>query len=413
MSIRNVKQAEALDAWKSSGRRGTVCLATGFGKTYVGVQALTEYTSKHLKVLIVTPTEPIRDRNWVDEINKWGNPSDLTEHLVHAECINTVYKWTEAQIDEFSLIVIDEVHTTFGEAFSRLYDIAPHHDILGLTATPPRHRKDQMSLMNQEVPVVYEITLQEGVELGVLAPFKLYNLAVPMPPKEMKKYQVFDRMFNEARTNISLWKQEQWVEGNKIRESIFDLAKKYKDKAYQDHVLHEHAIKFWQGMSLRKWACYNNSNKKKVSIELVKMLPKEKWILFTKSQKFCDELAKQLNKKKINALSYHSGMDKKIRENVLDKFSRKNSKYSVLVSVDALNAGFNLPTLGAGISVSGVSTELPNIQQLGRILRQQENKQAVFFNLYSPNTQEEKWVQKKTSSIRELKWITSLEEVEI
>ena len=59
---------------------------------------------------------------------------------------------------------------------------------------------------------------------------------------------------------------------------------------------------------------------------------------------------------KINALKYHSQMKDIDRKLVLELISKP--KYKVLVSAEALNAGYNLPDLDAAICASGVSTEL-------------------------------------------------------
>lgn len=62
---------------------------------------------------------------------------------------------------------------------------------------------------------------------------------------------------------------------------------------------------------------------------------------------------------------YHSELKNDEREEVLRQF--ENNTYRVLVSVDALNAGLNIPDTDSAMCVSGVSTELTNTQQLGQI----------------------------------------------
>lgn len=76
-----------------------------------------------------------------------------------------------------------------------------------------------------------------------------------------------------------------------------------------------------------------------------------------------------------------------------------NDKYSILIAVDALNTGLNVPAIKYAICVSGVSTELIQVQSLGRITRKVEDDVAVFFNLYSEDTVEENWVKEKTSNL--------------
>jgi superfamily II DNA or RNA helicase len=41
------------------------------------------------------------------------------------------------------------------------------------------------------------------------------------------------------------------------------------------------------------------------------------------------------------------------------------------------------------------------IQQLGRVVRYQEDKKAIIINLYTPDTQEEKWMNNRIEGIDE------------
>ena len=65
------------------------------------------------------------------------------------------------------------------------------------------------------------------------------------------------------------------------------------------------------------------------------------------------------------AVVYHSKMKDDERKLVLEGF--KASKFKYLVAVDALNAGLDVPDVDGAICVSGTSTELVAIQQLGQV----------------------------------------------
>ena len=96
---------------------------------------------------------------------------------------------------------------------------------------------------------------------------------------------------------------------------------------------------------------------------------------------------------------YHSELKNNEREDVLKQF--ENNTYRILVSVDALNAGLNIPDTDSAMCVSGVSTELTNTQQIGRISRKSSNdKVSLFINFYANNTVEESWVRSKTSKLK-------------
>lgn len=106
---------------------------------------------------------------------------------------------------------------------------------------------------------------------------------------------------------------------------------------------------------------------------------------------------------------YHSKMKKEAREEVLNAFSTNACRY--LIAVDALNEGLNVPDADSAICVSGVSTELVQAQTLGRITRKSEDKVALFINLVSKDTIEERWVRNKTASVNNVRWINNLNQI--
>ena len=196
-------------------------------------------------------------------------------------------------------------------------------------------------------------------------------------------YNKFEAEYNKAAKKILIYNKNKG-----INESVFTTAAKYmKDK---DCLMHKTAKEYWQYMSMRKWACFKASKKILKCVELIKKAPEEKWIIFSKHIKFVEDLA---SNKEINAVAYHSKMSDAERERVLKEFGE--GEYKVLVTAEALNQGYNLPSLTNAISASGDSVALTFRQRLGRILRFEENKKARFYNLFVENTQEESWVKKR------------------
>ena len=106
---------------------------------------------------------------------------------------------------------------------------------------------------------------------------------------------------------------------------------------------------------------------------------------------------------------YHSKMKMEDRDKVLEDFA--DNKCKILICVDALNAGFNVPDADAAICVSGVSTELVAIQTRGRVSRYLEGKEAIFINLYGEDTIEKSWVKNKTKNIPAVRWIESINQI--
>lgn len=82
--------------------------------------------------------------------------------------------------------------------------------------------------------------------------------------------------------------------------------------------------------------------------------------------------------------------------------------------MDALNEGLNVPDVDSAICLSGSSTAIVTVQSLGRILRQKEGKKAIFINLYTKYTVEEKWITKKlltTGLDKFSKWVSDVKQI--
>jgi len=369
------------------------------GKTRIGVLAAQRlYETVDINsILIIVPTQNLRENEWPNEFRKWG-----CEHLleyVQVECIQTAYNYDNT----YDLVIVDEIHTTLSEQYGKFYERNNYKYILGLTATIPE-KKDKQELLDELCPVVYYISLDQAVNDKLVAPYQIFNLGVPLPKGKKWLYNKFSADMTSA--SKTLYAKIKVPNSKYKGKTPFDLANEHAND--KDSPLYDLAKKFWSGMTMRKMVAYNNANKIQTIIDIVKHFPKFKFIIFSKSIKFVEELTDELMKQDIEALAYHSGQKKKRREEVLKVFEKISA--GVLVTAEALNAGYDLPDIDAGICASGVSTYLTNIQQLGRILRLRDNKQALYINLYSEDTQEQTWVTNKTQDLEPI-WVNKISEI--
>lgn len=381
---RSLTQYEAIKKWLET-RKGTIVLPTGFGKTFVGSTIVAKQLEKGTinSALIVVPTINLI-KQWKEEFAKWQY--DYTK--VNFVCIKSAYKL----VDYYDIVVIDEIHTSFGPEYSKIYNNIKYNQLLGLTATLPK----DLESIDKFCPVVYTKTIQEALDIGAISDFKVINVAVKMNRKDSSRYRMFDSAFNTAKMNLGIIKK-QFDEYKDL--NIFDVAKLNHTKKTKDPIV-KYSKSFWANMSLRKYTCYNAESKIPVILDILAKYPDKKWILFNKSIKYAQTLHELVS----NSLLYHSNMHDIERENVLEKF--KSSK-KILICVDALNAGLNVPDADAAINISGVSTELVGVQQLGRIGRKIEDKIALYFNLYCADTIEESWVKERTKSLNPI-WISKI-----
>lgn len=339
--------------------------------------------------LVVTPRVNLNEQ-WREEFDKWG----VDHAKVTFECINTACKKTTS----YDLLIVDECHKSLSPIFSRIYQNISYKYLVCLTATPPRDTEYRKSLYTK-APLVYHKTLNDSLDAGTISDFKVYNLAVPFSKEMQVKYNIFNRQFTEGMLGLSsLRRQSQYLYST--FPSAFDMAKYFSKggkvpseiSSLADSLLRYSKL-FWSGMSLRKNVLYSNKDKLPVVARVLEAYKDRKWIVFTKTIK----LASEVHKLWPSARVYHSKLKSAEREQILEDYRKR--EFNVLIAVDALNEGFNVEDVEYGLTISGSSTELEQIQRLGRCLRLEEGKKVVFVNLYTPSTQEEKWVRTRTENL--------------
>lgn len=400
MHTRDSIQYEAIKEWIDAGKSGTIVLPTGTGKTFVGATIACKQLSKELieSVLIVVPTTVLIEQ-WKNEIAKFYGEEILSTKTINIVCVQTAYK-NEQYAD---LLIVDEVHTALSPAYSKLFTNIKYKQILGLTATIPA-RDEQLKILNEYAKVVFTKTLHEVSSENVVSDYYICNLEIPLNRKDLGRYKIFDNQFKRAQMELGILK---YREPEYKHLTVFDLARQFSTSKLKEPVV-KYAKQYWSAMSMRKWVCYEAESKIPVVLNILRKFKGRKWIIFNKSIKFAENLSEVLATCNFKSRVYHSKMKEAERAKVISDF--EENKFDILIAVDALNAGLNIPEVDSAISVSGVSTELTNVQQLGRIIRKVDDKVALFINLYARGTVEENWVKTKTKNFPNTFWVKTIEQ---
>lgn len=257
------------------------------------------------------------------------------------------------------LLIVDEVHTALSPEYSKLFSIVTYKQVLGLTATVPE-RDDYREVLKATAPVCFVRKLIDVSGSDVVSDYKIANLEVGFNRKDSGKYMLFDGQFKRAQMELGILK---YKDENLHGLSVFDIAKTYSKLKTKEPIV-KYSKQYWSSMSLRKWVCYEAESKIPVVIDILTKVKKKKWIIFNKSIKFAEKLLYTLIALGFEAGMYHSKMKDDAREATLAQLA--SGEIDILIAVDALNAGLNVPDVDAAICVSGVSTELTNTQQVGQ-----------------------------------------------
>jgi superfamily II DNA or RNA helicase len=130
-------QKAAAEAWKKGGSWGLLAMATGTGKSRIAVDEVTElYLNWSMGIpdpviLLVVPTEKLRDNNWEAEFEKWDAKTAYTG--LQRYCYASLNKVRGQVID---LVILDEGHS-LTEHNSQFFLNNSIKKVMMLSATPP------------------------------------------------------------------------------------------------------------------------------------------------------------------------------------------------------------------------------------------------------------------------------------
>jgi superfamily II DNA or RNA helicase len=399
MDDNKTKEQELVKAkFRTKNYRGTYQGATGCGKTKIAVDLVVECikSNPEERWIIITPTENLRDNEWISEFVKWG----YTEYipLVKIMCIQTAYKLKGYSFNA----VVDEVHTTLSEEYKMFYTNNDIKKLLCFTATIDDNEK--LQFLNSIAPIVHITDMNKARELGIVAPYYIFNVELPLSKDSQKKYDEIIKAYTFYESQLG-GRIRAFSTASYIIKTIKPIPK--ADRTDSQKTLLHKANMYWAMMQRRKQFLYNCEEKVQACKEILDMYPEKKALIFSKTISF----ATKLNENIKSCALYHSKMSKEDRKITLRMFD--TNAVRIISAVDALNAGFNVPECSLAICAAGTSKWLEMVQRAGRISRKMEGKVAIFVNLYMKDTQDIKWVAARTKSINQnyVKWITNISQI--
>ena len=191
-------QKNALRKWITNNNRGVVSVATGGGKTIFAFMAFRELKNDS-KLLVTVPTEALQDQWIVNITEELGIPenqigllnSKSTDKNIKKANVIIINSARNLSIsDEMKknvFLVVDECHRSGSYENSKSL-IGPWGSTLGLSATPERQYDDGFDRYIKETlgDVVFKYGVSEAIRDGVLTPFDLVNIEVPLKITKMQ-----------------------------------------------------------------------------------------------------------------------------------------------------------------------------------------------------------------------------------
>ena len=365
-------QQEALAAWRDNGRRGSVVLPTGSGKTFLAVQAIAD---AGVSTLVVVPT--------IDLMNQWhatltnafgdqlpdgvgvlgGGSHDVSNLTVTT--YDSAYRYINEYGDRFGLLVVDEVHHLPAPTYQQIPEmtIAPYR--LGLTATYERADGEHDVLEDLLGEVVYR---EEVDKLAgeYLSEYETLHLQVELTADERERYDEEYQIYRDYvdSHDFDLWKENGYQE--------FLKRTSYDPEGRRALIAKQRAEKIAR-----------TAEKKLDTLDnLLKRHYEDRTIIFTANNDFAYEISQEFV---VPCITHQTETDE--RTEILERF--RTGQYSMLATSQVLDEGIDVPAANVGIILSGSSSKRQYAQRLGRILRPtDENQPARLYEIISEDTME-------------------------
>lgn len=405
-------QELCIKRWLEANCKGTVKVVTGGGKTLLALalaEELQNTSAPELCVAIVVPTIVLMHQ-WYEELLDRGNippeaigrlgggyKDDFSEgrriliSVLATACKELPKIVEQSNVGDKLLLVADECHRFGAKEMSQIFATKRAYS-LGLSATPERDDEADdsatsfdESLLGKELgAIIYDFTLKEALELGIVPSFSIHHYGLSLLPEERHKYDRLSRSISEAQSELknSMGKSSnvnffQWVRGT----------------AQRGGPLQHRAIQFIGDTSRRKELVYGMASRITAVEELIRseflVNPDARVILFHESINEVMRIFLHLKNSGFPVIAEHSELPNTMREAGLELFRKGTAQ--IIVSAKSLIEGFNVPAVDVGIIVASSSSVRQRIQSLGRVLRKHrsssgEEKTSCIHVLYAANT---------------------------
>ena len=360
-------QEEALAAWNAQRGRGVVVLPTGSGKSLV---ALTAIDAKRRAALVVAPTLDLV-RQWYDLLHQsFGVPVGVVgggEYQVEALTVTT-YDSAHMHMANlgarFGLVVFDECHhlPSASYALAARLCLAPYR--LGLTATPERTDGRDSELDALIGPEAYR---RDIVELSgdYLAPYDTVTVEVELSPEEREAHDEARALYRDyvTRSGIRLSSPGGWSE------FIMRSSQSEEGRAAMD------AYRTQRRLALAA------ASKLDYLSDLLAQHSGDRAIVFTQDNATVYEISRRFL---IPAITHQTKVTE--RSHILAGLA--DGTYTAVATSKVLNEGVDVPSVNVGIVMSGSGSVREHVQRLGRILRKQDAKRALLYELVTAGTAE-------------------------
>ncbi len=365
-------QLAALAAWEQAGRRGSIVLPTGAGKTFVAIQAIHRVNRSSV---VVAPTIDLLHQWYARLVNAFATEIGVYysgEKNILPLTVTTYHSAGDLMAEygnAFKLIIFDEVHHLPAPSWGEAALMAPAPLRLGLTATYPEEHEQaggRWRVDDLVGPIVYTKRI-EDLAGKQLAHYRTERIRVDLSTEERVRYDADYAIYMEFVRSRQLPQRHgpQWL--------IELMRLSATDALARRALLARQRLLQLLGSCQGKFTALD---------ALLCEYASERVLVFTEHNAVVYEIA---HRHLIPAITHETSAAE--RKHILDGF--QTGRYRAIVTSKVLNEGVDVPEAKIAIVLGGTSGEREYVQRLGRVLRKVENRQAVLFEVIARKTLEE------------------------
>lgn len=363
-------QGEAVDAWLSNEKRGTLEIATGGGKTLTSLVCASialQFSEKALLIISV-PNKPLI-KQWSEDVRNFCIEAIDTEGMGTKNIVRCIRKITKQHevfpshsviimthdaiknsdvknvLEKYSgnlMLIGDEAHNLGSESFTE----SPPNFIkirLALSATPERQYDPEgtIKLFQYFGDVVYRFTLEQAIG-KCLVPFQYKAHKVYLNQKESDEWIEYTEKIKKLSWNKDE-DAKKLVEQYKIRRRAISEAASEKNDEFRLEV---------SKMKDRVHSLAFCTDKSPEQIIDVNDILRDEGLLF--HQVTGEETSSQ-----------------KLMFSLVESY--KKGEIEILTSKRVLDEGFNIPAIKTAFFLASSGTTRTWVQRLGRVLRKSED----------------------------------------
>ena len=395
-------QVAAIDKWEEFNYHGIFDMATGTGKTYTGLGAISRLSnalSHKLSVFIVCPYQHLVEQ-WVEDIEAFGmypiigysaspqkNWKELLEDAILDQKLRVRNKeffcfvstnatfasvFVQNQIERLNgdiLLVVDEAHN-FGASYLSKTLSGKFKYRLALSATINRHNDEEGTekLFNYFGDKCIEYTLERAIEEKKLTRYKYYPIITSLNELELEKYtqlsyEIGKCIIKEKNGKVRLSERGKILALARARLVAGAEDKIIKLEEYMQPYIEDKHILVYCGATTMLAENQERSSTDDEDIRQIDLVT--------------DLLGNKLNMK---VSQFTSKEDTSERMVLKDEFA-SGGNLQALIAIKCLDEGVNIPKIKIAFILASTTNPKEYIQRRGRVLRLAKDKDfAVIYD---------------------------------